>query len=294
LNVEILEGKDFFSVGEDIFINRSEEDVERHLHIHDYIEIAYVAEGKGIHLIDGNEFDVSKGDLFIINYDVSHGFRSLADSKSQRLIVYNCIFRPKFIDQNLINSRNFSDFAQVFLFSSLFEEGKIGNDMKLLGNNNAEIGELYAKMYQEYSNKTYGYIEILRAYLIELLIKIFRLNKQEATDYDSDRDKRYFDDVIRFMKQNYNEDIRLDDLAAITFLSRNYFCTRFKECTGVTVVEHLQNLRIEEACKLLRTTTKNVPDIIEAVGYSDIKFFNKLFKKIVKKSPSDYRKSFNT
>ena len=285
--LKFINGKNFLSDGDEIFINRAEEQIEAHMHVHDYIEIAYVAEGEGIHLIGGKEYNVSKGDLFIINYDVSHEFRPI--ESNPRLIVYNCVFKPEFIDKRLAESRDFSDFTNVFFFSSLFEEEKIGNDVKILNNNDTEIGELYVKMYHEYLNKTYGYVEMLRAYLIELLIKIFRLNKQGATNYN-DRNKKYFDDVLDFMKENYSEDVRVDDLASIAFLSRNYFCKKFKECTGVTVLEHLQNIRVEEACKLLCTTKKTVAEVAEAVGYSDIKFFNKLFKKIAGKSPSDYRK----
>jgi AraC-like DNA-binding protein len=287
-NIDYDDGGRLFKNGEMIFLNRSTESVESHIHAHDYIEIAYVASGKGIHLIGGNEFSVTKGDLFIINYDIPHEFRSIDNSKDGSVVVYNCVFRPEFIDKSLINSRCFSDITHIFLLSSLLDEA-VSNDIKLLGNDNEEIEELYKKMYLEYSFKEYGYIEILRAYLLELLIKIFRLYRKSDTTESRSRDRKYFDHVIRFMKQHYNKDIKLEELASMAFLSRNYFCSCFKECTGVTVLEYIQELRINEACSLLKSNDRKIVDIAECVGYKDIKFFNKIFKKIIGKSPSEYR-----
>ena len=282
-------GKDHFAPGESIYLNRAVEIIEPHTHAHDYIEIAYVVSGRGIHTIGEKDYHVTKGDLFLINYDIPHAFHSLPEHKDSPLIVSNCLFNPEFIDQSLIASRCFSDISSAFFIGSLFEEGIIENDIKILGQDNNDVGELYERMYQEYLNKSYGYIELLRAYLLELLIKIFRLLKQKDTGDLATRDNNYFDNVIQFMKENYKAEIKLDDLAAVTFLSRNYFCAKFKECTGVTVLEYLQKLRIDEACKLLRQSDKKVSDVAEAVGYRDIKFFNKLFKKISGKSPREYR-----
>ena len=59
---------------------------------------------------------------------------------------------------------------------------------------------------------------------------------------------------------------------------------RFTEC--------IQRRRIEEACRLLRESELSITQIATFVGYSNVKFFNKIFKKIVKQTPSEYKKSF--
>lgn len=290
LKITYDDGSTLFTNGDMIFLNYCIEQEEHHMHAHDYIEIAYVASGKGIHHVGGKEFIVSKGDLFLINYDIPHEFRSVPSFKEGPLAVYNCVFRPEFIDQSLINSRSFSDISHIFLLNSLFEEGTLDNDIKLLGEDLTDIEELYIKMHHEYKSRNYGYVEILRAYLIELLVKIFRLYRKKESIKTNSRERYYFDNVIKFMKEHYKQDIKLDDLASMTFLSRNYFCSCFKECTGMTVLEYIQKLRIEEACNLLKETDMKIIDIAEDIGYSDIKFFNKLFRKITGKTPSQYRK----
>ncbi len=283
------DGQDKFQNGQMIFLNHAVEGQQRHMHAHNYIEIAYVASGRGIHRINGRQFTVARGDLFVINYDVCHEFRSVPEYGAGSLEIYNCIFRPEFIDRSLIHSRCFSDISHVFLFRSLFEKGEAENDIRILGGDHPEIAELYEKMFREYRTHGYGYQEMLRAYLVELLVHIFRLCREGEPREAAAREQALFDRVVRFLQQHYSQDVRLDDLAAMTFLSRNYFCTRFRECTGMTVVEYLHKLRMEEACRLLRESNGRVIDVSQAVGYGDLKFFNSLFKKIVGCTPSQYR-----
>jgi AraC family L-rhamnose operon transcriptional activator RhaR len=286
-------GENFFGHGEPIYINKAYEQVEAHLHAHDFIEIAYVMSGCGIHSIGENEYSVSKGDLFIINYDIPHEFRSLPDPSKPQLIVYNCVFRPEFLDYTLVNCKDFYEVTHHFLFQSLLlKEMPESNDIKLIDNETRDIEEIYEKMYREYQIKEEGYIEILRAYVIELLITIFRLYRKNKPLYDS-RDlqrRQLIDKVIRYMKDNYSKELKLEDLSTIAFLSPNYFSKLFKDCTAMTLSEYIQKIRIEEACKLLTDTDKKIIEIAYDVGYKDTKFFNQLFKKIVGKTPGGYRK----
>lgn len=283
-------GEGLFREGEWVFINRCTEQVRHHAHAHDFIEIAYVASGRGVHRIGGKEYEVAKGDLFVINCDELHEFRSVPALNENGLQVYNCIFRPEFLDSSLVRSRCFSDLSHIFLLSSLGEEGA-DHDIHLLGRDNPEIGELYQRMYDEYMQKNYGYVDILRALIVQLIVLIFRDYRSSGGEARKAREKRYFDSAVRFMKAHYNEDIRLEDLAAMSFLSRSYFCSSFKKCTGMTVLEYIQSLRIGEACSMLRLTDRKVVDIAQEVGYSDLKFFNRLFKTATGKTPSEYRNS---
>jgi YesN/AraC family two-component response regulator len=286
-------GERLFRDGEAVYINRANEQVQSHLHAHDFIEIAYVASGQGIHYLGGQEYLVSKGDLFVINYNVPHEFRSNPNSDSSQLIVYNCIFKPEFIDYSLVNCKDFSDITQHFFFKSLFPEERCAQaDIRLTDRDSGDIEELYEKMYSEFKMQEEGYIEIIRAYVIELLVKIFRLYRRtnklnEGIGYQR---KQMLENVIRYMKANYREELKLEDLASMAFLSPNYFCSLFKNCVGMTVSEYIQKLRIEQACNLLRDTEMKVLDIAGQVGYTDIKFFNQIFKRITGMTPTQYRK----
>lgn len=289
-------GEKIFKPGEAIYVNKVVEQVETHLHAHDFIEIAYVSSGSGIHCIGDSEYPVSKGNLFIINYNIPHEFRSLPDSTKSSLCVYNCIFKPEFLDYSLVNCKDFYNITHHFLFSSMFPgEGGNDADIKLLDSDIWGIQEIYDKMHREYQTKEQGYLEILRAYVIELLVTIFRLcSKNKSLNNKIEVRRRHIiEKVIQHMKNNYEKDLKLEDLSTIAFLSPNYFCKLFKDYTGVTLSEYTQKIRIEEACHLLKETDKKVIDISGEVGYKDIKFFNEIFKRHTNMTPGEYRKTQN-
>jgi transcriptional regulator GlxA family with amidase domain len=69
---------------------------------------------------------------------------------------------------------------------------------------------------------------------------------------------------------------------------------RFKNCTGVALIDYVQNLRIEEAKRLLESTDRAADEISAEVGYEDPSFFRRLFKRRAGLSPSQYRRAFST
>ena len=67
---------------------------------------------------------------------------------------------------------------------------------------------------------------------------------------------------------------------------------RFKAATGSTLIAYLQNLRVEEAKRLLESGQKPVDEISEEAGYSDTSFFRRVFKRLTGLTPSHYRRLF--
>lgn len=286
-------GENIFRPGEVVFVNKVVEQTTSHLHAHDFIEIAYVASGCGIHRLGDKEYNVSRGDLFLINYRIPHEFRSFSDASMPPLVVCNCIFKPEFIDYSLLNCRDFTQVAHHFLFRSLFsEEDSACSDIILLDCDSKAIGELYEKMLMEYKNRDIGYLEILRAYIIELFVTILRLYHRGKTETVVERQRReIIERTIDYLRDNYNQELKLENLSMMSFFSRSYFCRMFNQYTGITVSEFIQKLRMEEACRLLKETGKKVIDIAAEVGYKDIKFFNTVFKRHTGKTPGAYRKT---
>ena len=84
--------------------------------------------------------------------------------------------------------------------------------------------------------------------------------------------------------------IRLPGLSAS---APPYFSTLFKAETGSNFIKYLQRVRIEQAKTLLKTTKLRIGDIAVAVGYRDLKFFNKIFLSETTVTPSEYRKFYS-
>ena len=289
-------GERFFKDGEAIFISKCREHPRSELHAHSFFEIAYVASGRGIHLVNDREYQVSQGDLFIINHNMPHVFRS-QQLGEEMLTVYNCGFNPDFLDSALLDCHHFSEVIRHLLFHSFFpEEGISGPDVHLSVQEARCVEQLYQKMLTEFVNKDSGYIEILRAYVIELIVIIFRAYRNSGAlgDHTDIHRTRVVEKIMLYMQSNLSSELRIDKLSAMAFLSSNHFCKLFKETTGMTVVEYAQKIRIEEAIRLLQQSDRKVIDIAAEVGYRDVKFFNQVFKRLTGESPSSYRKKRNT
>ena len=107
------------------------------------------------------------------------------------------------------------------------------------------------------------------------------------------KDKLMIEQVKDYIKAHYAEDMSIKELADVACVSQNYFSALFKKITGKNFSEYLTDWRMEEAKKLLRTTTKNMSQISLAVGYKDAKYFSKLFTKTVGLKPNEYRKLYS-
>ena len=97
----------------------------------------------------------------------------------------------------------------------------------------------------------------------------------------------------QYVTQHYAEDITLNIVAQQVCLSPAYLSTLFKSETGCSFIKYLQKVRMDQAKKLLKTSKMRVSDIAEAVGYRDLKFFNKVFLSETTVTPSEYRKYYS-
>ena len=92
-----------------------------------------------------------------------------------------------------------------------------------------------------------------------------------------------------FIEKNYFKKLLLKDIAAEVNLSPFRFAHVFKEYAGVSPIEYVIRVRLENAKKLLRATKKPVSEVANETGFSDQNYFTRIFKKIEKTTPSGYR-----
>lgn len=93
----------------------------------------------------------------------------------------------------------------------------------------------------------------------------------------------------QYIRNNYSRMITLDEVAQFCYLSKSHFCKIFKEETGMTFKTYLNQIRIESAKTLLKTTSLKSYEISEKIGFDDSSYFNELFKKIVGMTPNEFR-----
>lgn len=132
--------------------------------------------------------------------------------------------------------------------------------------------------------------------LPELMNHLLSVMNQSLLDYQTEKEQEV-SRPIRLAKQyinaNYRDSLTLDRVGNEIGLNPTYFSSLFKKETGDSFIDYLNDVRIENAKPLLLDRTFTLIDICEMVGFNDIKYFKKRFKKSTGLSPTDYRKLYS-
>lgn len=281
----------YFRPDENVHIQLSNEfpDHIETLHTHKYIEIAYIVSGRATHIIDGKTYHAKRGDLFIINMDTPHVF--LRDQTApDPFVAYDLMFTPAFFDQSITGDRALESLNDSFMLYSLFH-GREEHPpyFSVTGGLHTMFGELFNKIYLEYRGAEKGYIELIRAYLLQLIIQIFRMDDTNGRADRVPRQKQIVDFVCNYIQEHYAMDLSVSLLAREVYLNPDYLGRIFREATGMTVSAMIQKVRIDRVCEMLIATDRTVGDIAASCGFSDMHFFYNVFKKHKAVSPGEYR-----
>jgi YesN/AraC family two-component response regulator len=98
-------------------------------------------------------------------------------------------------------------------------------------------------------------------------------------------------EIVKYIHKHYKENLTLEEIANNVFLSTSYASRIFKKVQGVSIVEYIANVRIDEAKKLLANPHYQIDEIANSVGYTDASYFTKVFRKYSRMTPSQYRQS---
>ena len=109
--------------------------------------------------------------------------------------------------------------------------------------------------------------------------------------------KLHGDEMVKkaqaYIESNLDEKISVEDLSSRFAVGRRNFDRRFIKATGNTPVEYSQRVKIESAKKAFETSRKTINEVMYEVGYSDVKAFREVFRKITGMSPLEYRNKYN-
>jgi len=257
-------------------------------HEHDFLELAYMFAGEAEHIIDGNSIHIEKGDYFIVDYNTQHRYQTI-DNK--HFDVINCLFSPQLIDETLHKCRRFEDVASSYQINVNYRNLDAKPTKFIYHDEDGSVLHTLKKMLKEYESKDLGYQEIMKCHIIELLIKTMRKIKLPTAD---NLDNNMVQHIIKYAQKHYHEKLSLEDIAQRYDYSLSYISRIFKQEAGMTFQEYVQTIRIQESYRLLINTSKTVTDIAMSVGYSDVKFFNDIFKRQTGMTPTQYRKSYIT
>lgn len=234
--------------------------------IRDHYLIHLVTEGKGTYCIENNEFSVSAGDLFF--------------AKPNQLIRYTSDTKEPWEYYWVgYNGSNASKLSQYLPFTNEFPVHQCKDILKAKELLISIFSSRGPQMQDE--AKMTGYLYLFISFLMQ--------QTQQNKIVTPSSGQEYVTSAIKYIQFNYSHNINVDNIADAVGISRSHLYRVFMSNVGQSPIEYLTSFRINEACKLLKTSTLSIAEIAYSVGFLDQFYFSRVFKKSVGIPPSQYQ-----
>lgn len=269
-----VENHSFFFIDQ-----RVEPSLEAKLHRHDAWELYYVVHGKGIRMAGDTLQHFEAGDVVLIPPCMLHRWGYAVDSVDKDGCVRYLMvaFCHSLVDKCM----------EVFpeLRNRLFGVSFPTDALK--------FGTESSRNIRKALNEINGMDELGRlSGMLRLLPVIFTSSDHifAGKPIRIEKDVRRMQQISAYVMKHYVHSISLDDIAAEVGMNRSAFCTYFKRCKGMTFSQFVTQYRLNTACELLKHSQKSISEICYIVGFNDLPHFNRVFRKNIGMSASQYRK----
>lgn len=241
-------------------------------HLHKEVEMAFVLSGRVEIMADNQKFTVDVGELLCIRGNVLHQYQpKKQDADIIKIKFMKEWLMPAFFEAEEKDALNHL-YGQLFKTKADDVVGRIIQEMR----------ECPLSSYIEYYY--YGKIIELTAYLLSQP-QVIAQSRSVSMD-----NQRYMEQALQFMQENCYGRLTLKMLSDHLGLTETYCSKYIKRNTGLSFVDYLSAIRINNAQRLLLNTDYNIMEIAERTGFTNIQTFNRVFKKITGgQSPSTYR-----
>lgn len=233
--------------------------------IRDHYLIHFVISGKGSYYHNSNIYDLQAGDLFLISPgEVTYYEADINDPWHYAWVGFHGLRSKHYLDMIGINQDNpiikvkNTEYVKDCLLK-IYESSKIqrGSEVRMLGN---------------------------------LYLFLSQLIEETSPEIRTTPSSEYIQQAIEYIEMNYTRPITVQEIANNLNINRSYFSDLFKKSTRLSPQQFLMQYRISKACELMQYNSNlSIGDIARSVGYTDPLAFSKVFKKLKKSTPLQFK-----
>jgi AraC-like DNA-binding protein len=254
------------------------------VHRHEEYELNFLANCDGARRVVGDSMEtVGEYDLVLIGNNIEHGWEQ-HQCNNDRIREITIQFSHDLFGESLLAKTQLASIRRMLEISSngiVFSSGSIMKVFNRLDN------------LTKIDSGFYGMIELM-AILYELAEEgnYRRLSSSSFASLRPNGDSRRVQKVQDYINQNYKEDIRLGDLAALVGMTPTAFSRFFKLRTGRSISDYVIDIRLGHATRQLVDSTTSVAEICYECGFNNVSNFNRIFKKKKGNSPKVFREIY--
>lgn len=259
-------------------------DANRHFsvkypHRHDFFEVLFLKKGSGLHVIDGNKYEIRPPCVFFMSPGQAHKLELSHDIEGF-IFIFNADFY-------LLNRSNPNSLIEFPFFYTIHQDNP-----PLLLENNSDVHFLeilFRRGIQEISSRNDADTELLRSILGLILTacaSIYPVNDSQLTKGKGHMlVKRFF----HVLEENYQKNLSLNEYASLIGVTSNHLTQTVKVLTGKTSSQIIKSKQLLEIKRLLVHTNLSVSEIAGQLNFDDQSYFTKFFRRETGMTPLQYR-----
>lgn len=243
-------------------------------HTHNYYHLFLVREGPLSFSAGREELVLSKGQCLLAQPSMLHGLNNTEVQVAR-------VYEVKFTVSSAKTGRLLSALPSVFPPDSFVET--LISELVAEGVRNKPSSQTFAADYL--------------STLINYLYRHYGTETQEEDDdgiIDTVGYSELSQEIIRYLEQNCDREVPLQEIADELGFNKNYICAVFKRDSGMTIGNCQTAIRIRRAAELISFSDMSLNQVAAATGFVNPSHFNRIFKKVVKISPGQYRRMFSS
>ena len=253
-------------------------------HTHNYVEMIYMCQGQTRHIINGTEVILKNGELLILS---QNAVQEIYPAKKEDIAV-NFIILPQFFDTAIYMIDDESNPVRDFLVNCLCNNKKNVNYLHFNVSDILPIQNLLENLIWTLVNRQPNKRSINQLTMGLLFLQL--TNHTENLKINSDVfENQLILDVLRYIEEHYFN-ASLKELAKSLHYNMCWLSREIKKQTGKTFTDLIQDKRLNQAAFLLKTTDMKVFQISSSVGYENLSYFHRIFRKKFSISPYKYKK----
>ena len=250
------------------------------LHWHDEMEIIYIKKGHGYVTVDYKQYKVSGSTIVLILPGQLHSIDQYDDlSMEYENILFNA---------NMLLPRTEDSSSTNFLRPFLHGQITVPSVFSIVSEHYDALTACLDACDEISKTKPEGYQLYIKGKLFEFFyILINRCQSEKNPRMMKSRDKMKI--ILKFIENTYMHRISVAEIADKVEFSESHFMRYFKENMGTSFVEYLRDYRLTMAARLLLVSDESILSISEEVGFENLSYFNRAFKKKYGMTPREYR-----
>ena len=250
-------------------------------HWHEEAELTLITQGDCFYQIDLIDYEVNEGDILFIPPLFLH---SISRGNSEELLSETYVFHLNFLGGNS------TDICSTrYLAPMMNQEFSMPHLITPKHPAYASLRKIFYQINSLYDETILGYEFAIKSLLLQLFFILLQYSKRTGfpdTGTPSDKLKN----VLDYIEQHYAETISIPELAKLCYFSDYHFMRFFKKHMNMTCVEYINNLRLEKSIELFEQGNTSIMDVSLSVGFHNLSYFHRAFKKKYHMTPLSFIK----